>query len=397
MQTTQVTIIGGGPTGLLAAATLLKNGVNIRIFESKAQRSIFSRALAIHAGTMEYLEAIHPQLLQKILAAGKVMKKARIADKYDMDFHIIDSKYNYILSLEQDETERLLEEYLESLGGKLERGCELVDANNYIDKVEAIIQTTKEKIFVTSDYLIDCSGAHSVIRKNVLKIPFEGEKYLGLVTMGDVKIKSKISHDFINVTGNENGIAGFIPLNKDDFFRVILIPHIAITVPQKITIEYFKNLSAKIAPKVELDDENKWLTTFEISKRMVSKLRVGRIFLAGDAAHIHSPVGGQGMNIGMHDALNISLKLKKVLQDAADEKILDDYEKERMPVIKNVLRLTNALMRSGVEPSFLSKIGFFIIKTIISPIFFNCKFLRKKLFTTVSLIKPARAELARLK
>ncbi len=128
---------------------------------------------------------------------------------------------------------------------------------------------------------------------------------------------------------------------------------------------------------------------------MTQKLRVGRIFLAGDAAHIHSPVGGQGMNLGMQDAFNISAKLVKVLRDNVDEEILEDYEAERLPIITEVLKLTNAAMRSGVEKTFLSSIAMMILQKIIAPIFFRSEFLQQKMCEILSQVKSARAEIVR--
>lgn len=398
MQNPQVIIVGAGPTGLLAAITLAKAGIKIRIFEKMEKRSQYSRALAIHAGTLEYLEVVHPELLQKLLARGKKVQHLRFGEKYRLDISIIPSKYNFILDLEQEETEEILEEHLLTLGVKVERPCPLIDAKNFDDKVTATMQSAEGNITITADYLLDCSGAHSVIRKNILKIPFNGEKYFGRLVMGDVKIFSDfLRKDGGYVTGNGKGFAGFIPLDIEPYFRVILIPHTSAEIPQKISIDYFRDLAKSIAPHIELSEENKWLTSFEISKRLASKLRVGRIFLAGDAAHIHSPVGGQGMNLGMQDALNISLKLKRIFIDGENAKILDDYEKQRLPIIKDVLRSTNAAMRSGVEKSLTATIGIFVIKKIIAPIFFSSKFLQKKMCTKISQIKSARKEIGWIK
>jgi len=397
MQTTQVTIIGGGPTGLLCAINLINSDIKVRIFESRSERSPLSRALAIHAGTLEYLEATHPSLLKKILARGKKIQNLRITEKYELNASLIPSKYNYILLLEQEETEELFEAHLASLGTKVERSCQLVDVRNEERQVIAILKKDDEEFSVTSKYLIDCSGAHSIIRKQILKIPFRGEKYIAKLVMGDVKLRSNLPEYSGYLTGNENGNAAFLPLTSKKYFRIILTPQKDIEIPEKITIEFFQNLCKKMAPEIELERENKWLTSFELSKRMVSKMRVGRIFLAGDAAHIHSPIGGQGMNLGLQDSFNICYKLKRVLMDGFGERTLDNYEKERFPIIIKVLRLTNAAMLSGIEKSLISKIGLFIIRYIVAPIFFRSKFLQKKFFITISQIKSAREEMKRMR
>lgn len=394
MQNPKVIIIGGGPVGLLAAATLAKYKIAVRIFEKEEKRIELSKALAVHAGTLEYLEVTHPQLLAMFLAQGKKLQRMNFGGKYNVNLNLIPSKYNFVLGLEQNETERLLAQYLESLGGQLERGCELINAREENGKVVAILKSSDGNNFeVSGDYLLDCSGAHSIIRKDILRLSFHGEKYLGRLLMADIAVKSELAQDEGYLTRNQTGLAGFLPLNEKPFFRVILIPQIATEIPQEIPLQYFLEMAKKIAPEIELGEENKWLTSFELSRRMVEKLRVGRIFLAGDAAHIHSPVGGQGMNLGMQDALNISLKLKHVLLDDTSPTLLDDYEKQRLPIIKEVLRLTNAAMRSGFEKSFLSRVGLAFLRKIIAPIFFRSKFLQKILVVKLSQIESARKEI----
>ena len=175
------------------------------------------------------------------------------------------------------------------------------------------------------------------------------------------------------------------------------MPNFSSEIPAEISLSYFRNLAKIIAPQLELSDESKWLTSFEISRRMAQTMRAGRIFLAGDAAHIHSPVGGQGMNLGMQDSFNICDKISQVLRGNVDEKILDDYEKQRLPIIAKVLKLTNAAMRSGVERTFLSSLAFFIIQKFIAPIFFRSKFLQMKLCELLSQVDSARAEIKNLK
>lgn len=382
---------------MLSAITLASNKIRVRIFEKEKQRSKFSKALVIHSGTLEILEVLHPQLLKILLTQGKKIHHLRFGSKYNIDLNLIPSKFNFALSLEQNETEKILEEYLQEFGIKVERLALLTDLKNEKDKVTVTIQKSNQILIIGADYLLDCSGTHSIIRKNILQLSFKGEKYLGKIVMEDVKIKSHLKNDEAFVTSSKSGIAGFVTLTEKNYFRVILIPHFKGEIPNKISINYFLNLTKILAPDIELSTENKWLTKFEISKRMVEKLQVGRIFLADDAAHIHSPVGGQGMNLGMQDAVNISLKLKRVLVDLEDKKILDLYQKQRMPVIKDILGNTDLAMHFGVEDSFISKIGIGILKNLVPPVFFHSRFLQKKLCTKVSQIKSARNEIEKMK
>lgn len=394
---TQITIVGAGPVGLLSSINLIKNGISIRIFDDKKVRSELSRALVVHIGTLELLEVTHPELLKRFLEKGRKLKGMKFADKYEVNLALTPSKYKAALVLEQQESEEILEEYLNEIGVKVERNCRVSTAQDQGDKVVTIVEKDGEKFEVASDYLLDCSGAHSVIRKNVLRASFRGEKYFGKIVMGDVTLRSHSADDFGHVFRSKKGIAALVPINHPGFFRVILIPFFDAKIPQKITMEYFQNLSKEISQQFEIGSEQRWLTSFEISRRMTSKLNFGRMFLAGDAAHVHSPVGGQGMNLGLQDSFNICEKLKKVLKEGADMKIFDDYTKERIPVIKKVLRMTNAAMRSGVEKSYFSEILLFFVQKIIAPIFFRSKALQRRFCITLSQINSARDEIKRLK
>jgi 2-polyprenyl-6-methoxyphenol hydroxylase-like FAD-dependent oxidoreductase len=394
MESPKVIIVGAGPVGLLSAIILQKSGIKFRIFEKEKERSKLSKALAIHAGTLELLEKIDVELLKKFLARGKQIREMRLGKKHKINIGIIPSKYNFILMLEQRETERILEEHLANIGKVVERSNQVIDAKNYQQRVTIKLRNSKQDFETSADYLLDCSGAHSMIRKEVLRLPFKGEKYLGKIVMGDVKINSLISQNVGRAVRNEAGVAAFVPLNEKNFFRVILIPNSAEKIPPEISLSFFKNLAQKICPEIKLSKDYQWLTSFEISKRMVGKLKVGRIFLLGDAAHIHSPIGGQGMNLGMQDAFNICHKLQRVLVNAEDEKILELYEKERLPVIKDVLRTTDFAMKSGFEKTFFGVIENFILRKIFAPIFFRSEFLQKIIFTKLSQIKSARREIA---
>lgn len=389
---TQVTIIGAGPTGLIAAATLVKSGVAVRIFEKKAHIDEMSKALAIHAGTLEILEATHPQLLQKILAHGIKLDHAFFG-KNKLDLKQIPSKYNFVLSLEQGHTEHLLEEYLASLGVKVEREIELLNlTQNSHQVIAGLAHKNGRNFFVESDYLIDCGGAHSTAR-HLLNIQFKGEKYLGHMVMGDFKVNTPWAQDSLRlINAGEQGFAGILPI-PGGMVRLILVPF-KDEIELPVTINHFTYLAKKLAPQIEIV-QNFWLTDIQVHKRLAEKFRVGRIFLAGDAAHIHSPVGGQGMNMGLHDAVNIANKLQKVLNKKTPEKILDLYEKERRPVIKQVLRLTDRAMKSGIDNKLSVMISKLAIK-IITPIFFACPFLQKKLLILLSEVGSARKEIARL-
>ncbi len=389
-----VVIVGAGPVGMLSAINLAKNGVRVRVLERNEQKSPFSKAIAIHSGTLEYFDAIIPDLIPSFLKHGKQVRAINLFGKKEVSLADIPSKFNFILSLEQWETEKLLEDYLLSLNVKIEKSSNVVSVEQEKEEVTVKLENNNT---IKAKYLIDCSGAHSIIRKDVLKLSFKGEKYLGRIYMGDVKINSDLNQMQAHFFGGKNGALICIPLNEERYFRVILIPNFEVRLSESFSVKDFIKLLNKVEPAISFNEENKWITNFEVSRRMASSLKVGRIFLAGDAAHVHSPAGGQGMNLGMQDAFNISSKLKRVLIDKEPEDILTLYEKQRIPIINQVLMLTDSMMKSVVIPSFFHNIKLFILKHVMLPIVLNSKFVRKQIFKVITQLNSARKEIKRCK
>ena len=253
-------------------------------------------------------------------------------------FSNLPSRYRFAISLPQSETERLLTEHLAHFGVVVDREKELVALSQSSDGVQAVIRNSAglEERFESS-WLIGCDGAHSSVR-HLLDLPFEGEAYPETFLLADVKIDGPLDHIHIHLFLTGEGFVGIFPFRGD---RCRVIANTQTEAESKpagdLQLTKFRpSWKAEPIPGLRLTDPV-WLSRFRISHRKISDFRVGRVFLAGDSAHIHSPAGGQGMNTGIQDACNLAWKLALVVQKKSPDSLLNSYNEEREPVAKMVL------------------------------------------------------------
>src|SRR5665213_1213708 len=236
-----------------------------------------------------------------------------------IDLSTIPSVYNYILVLAQSETERILEEYLNSFGAKVERGVELMALLNEHDQVTStLLGPNGNEEILCSPFVIGCDGAHSEVR-HALKSEFAGGAYHGDFILGDVQLNWPWTYDGVHAFISKRGIVAAFPLKGNKNYRLILVPKNSNTPNANGEIkldEFRKILDGLSLGKIGVDEAS-WMTRFRVSHRMVRSFQQGRVFLAGDAAHIHSPAGGQGMNTGIQDAVNLAWKLALVSRGRA--------------------------------------------------------------------------------
>ncbi len=266
-----------------------------------------------------------------------------------LDLSLVPSEYNFILILSQVETERFLEDQLARHAVAVERQREAIAVADQGSHVVARIRHASGNVEeVVADYVVGCDGAHSVVRHS-MNIPYAGSTYEGDFVLGDVALSWPWPSGGIRVFLSDLGALACFPMKgQAGLHRLILVNTTAIdpsaftaTSESDVSPEAFRQLVDSLAPEpIEIRDF-KWLTRFRLHHRIAQHFRVGRAFLAGDAAHIHSPVGGQGMNTGIQDALNLGSKLATVLRGRSDASLLDQYEKERIPVAREVLRGTD--------------------------------------------------------
>ncbi len=351
-------IVGAGPVGLTMACELARNGVSFRIIDKEAGPVTTSRALAVFPRTLEVFQIM--KMIDPVLEAGHQLAGVAMYNRTGQIGHIgfdaLPSRYRFALSLPQKETERLLIEHLGNLGMSVERERELVGLSQSADSVRAIVRDSGgSEETIDAQWIVGCDGAHSRVRQ-LLGSPFEGAAYDETFVLADLKLESPLDPVHAHLFLTEAGLVGLFPF-KDGGWRVI-----ATAKPESEggpggdpKFEEIKDY-VKTRTHVEIKlGEPTWMSRFHISHRKVAEFRAGRVFLAGDAAHIHSPAGGQGMNTGIQDAFNLAWKLALVLDGRSPESILNSYNEEREPVAKMVLSLTDRLTRMGTTQNFLGR------------------------------------------
>ncbi len=359
-------IVGAGPTGLTLAAGLARFGVQFRVIDRAMNRAGESRALGVQARSLEVLQSLG--LGEELVRRGN--PSARLVIHLDSrrttearlgDFGVTDTRFPFILFVSQAETEAVLGDHLASIRVVVERGVELVDAVPEPECVRCLLRHPDGKEEpVRARYLAGCDGGHSTVRKRA-GIPFEGDAYLQDFMLGDVEVDGLLERDALHSFALRRGVAMFFPLGSPTTWRVIGTAagrgrrtpgrgHTMAAAPHdKGEASDACDLSLEELQKV-VDDatggalvlrDPAWLSHFRLHHRQAAHYRAGRIFLAGDAAHIHSPVGAQGMNTGIQDAWNLAWKLALVVRRRAVYALLDSYEAERWPVGRRLLRSTD--------------------------------------------------------
>jgi 2-polyprenyl-6-methoxyphenol hydroxylase-like FAD-dependent oxidoreductase len=340
-----VLIAGAGPTGLTLACELARHGIRPRIVDERAAPSQKSRAFGVHARTMELFEtmgAIAPLLARGNPAQGLSVysRGQRIAE---IAMHgTIDSRYPYILIVSQSDTERVLTEHLAGLGVAIERSTEVLDFEQDASGVTARLRRADGAIEVTRcRYLAGCDGAHSEVRKR-LGIEFEGAPYPGQWLLADATMDWDYPQNELAVFTHPRGVTAHFPLSQGRGRLMFQLPDVALDdEPGEPTLDDVRRLLAQRELRARDVRDPVWLSYFRLHHRLAARFRDGRVFLAGDAAHIHSPVGGQGMNIGIQDAYNLAWKLALVVRGHAGEPLLASYEPERRRVDEGVVDLTH--------------------------------------------------------
>lgn len=374
--TVDVLIVGAGPTGLAAALELARRGVTFRLIEKDVQRSPYSKALGLHARTLELLELQSASLADTFVREGYTTPGVNLStggDSVVADFSGLDTRYPYLLIVPQARTEELLEAHLTELGQAVERGVELKTLAQGADDVTAHLQHADGQIEeVRARYVLGCDGAHSTVR-HASGLPFPGRGYPWTAFLGDVKIDGEVAEKGATQFANERGLALLFPF-QDGYSRVITLDTMYqnSSVREDLTLDELQDSINAILPVPTRLSEPRWLTRWSAQLREVPRYRVGRVFVAGDAAHVHSPAGGQGLNTGLQDAFNLAWKLALVLRGQVPESLLDTYQAERHPVGQQVLRTSDFLLRNTFLPNNLVREGRnVVVKTLVPIPFFQ--------------------------
>ncbi|MCA8431877.1 FAD-dependent monooxygenase [Burkholderia seminalis] len=339
-----VLIVGAGPTGLAAAMSLARARVPVRIIDRLAAPAPYSRAIGIQARTLELLE--QHRAVEPFLALGHRAHAAALhADGREiarLDFDPLQTRYPYLLFLDQSITERLLAEHLAQLGVTVERGATLTacDAGGTLLDVSIRHADGRDESFAPS-YLIAADGAHSTVR-HLLGLGFAGQAFEQTFLLADFAAIPDWPDEEIHLFTSSDGMAGLFPMGDGRYRLVADRPpgsDASSDAPTPTLAECDAIVRHRAGVSISPSDLA-WSSYFHLHSRMVDRLRHGRVFFAGDAAHVHSPAGAQGMNTGIQEAFNLGWKLARVLGAGTPERLLDTYHAERHPIERDVLRQT---------------------------------------------------------
>jgi 2-polyprenyl-6-methoxyphenol hydroxylase-like FAD-dependent oxidoreductase len=386
---TDVLVVGAGPTGLALAAQLAAYGVTPTLIDRAADRVHESRALAIQPRTLEVLAGLG--ITKHLVAAGnpavrlRLHTAKRVVSLPLFDFGLHDTAYPYLLFLSQAETERMLEEHLTAAGTTVERGTELTAMEPTGDAVTCRLRHADgTQRTLTARYVVGCDGAHSTVR-HLAGIGFEGGSYPQTFVLADTEadsIEADAAHAFLS----GRGILFVFPLGHPTTWRLLAMrPRTDPTPPDApVTLDEVQHLAdAYTGGTIRLHDPA-WMTNFRLHHRAATRYRAGRVFLAGDAAHIHSPAGAQGMNTGIQDAINLGWKLAHALHGVTDPTLLDSYQIERAPIGRMVLRFTDRAFTAGTSTNPLIRLARTRLIPAVLPLAARAKTARAYAFRTIS-------------
>jgi 2-polyprenyl-6-methoxyphenol hydroxylase-like FAD-dependent oxidoreductase len=348
--TKAVLVVGAGPVGLTMACELARYGVSVRIIEKAAQRTDKSKAIVLWSRTLELLDRGGGSA--PFVDAGFKVKAVNFLTGEKLVGHVsmdsVQSPYPYALMLPQSDTERLLDERLQNLGITVEREVELVSFKTRDDGVDTQLRHAdgrEESLSVT--WLLGCDGAHSAVRHG-LNAPFVGETMDSDWMLADVHMRGYPFADTeASIYWHRDGAFVIFPISPGRYRVLADLPPSGAEHPPTPTLEQVQAIIDRRGPPGMVAFDPIWLAGFRINGRKVAKYRWGRVFLCGDAAHIHSPAGGQGMNTGMQDAFNLAWKLSLVVRGSAGEHLLDSFSTERSKVGDEVLKTAGRLTTIG--------------------------------------------------
>jgi 2-polyprenyl-6-methoxyphenol hydroxylase-like FAD-dependent oxidoreductase len=389
---TEVLIIGAGPTGLSLACQFIRYGIDFVIIEKNESLTPYSKAIGVHARTLEIFEQIG--LAQQAVSQGTIAGKGRLLIggevRGEFDFSNIGeglSSYPFVLMLEQSKNERLLYEYLTNHGKDVLWKTELEGFSQDSAGVKAQVRTAAgPSQIIEAKSLVGCDGPKSLVR-HTLGLSFEGSSFERIFYVGDAQIDWNLTHDALHICFSKHSFVVFFPLKGDKRYRIVgVFPEGFDKDEGDILYEEIES-RIKDETKLELDIHDvEWFSTYKVHTRHVERFSRGRAFLAGDAAHVHTPAGAQGMNTGIQDAYNLAWKMALVLKDRFDQKLLETYNEERLENAKHLLRTTDRIFDFAAGTDWLLE---FLRSSVLPPIakyVFSLDVVKKYAFPLLSQI-----------
>jgi 2-polyprenyl-6-methoxyphenol hydroxylase-like FAD-dependent oxidoreductase len=345
MYDTDVLIIGAGPSGLAVAASLVKRGIATTIVDRLAAGANTTRAAVVNSRTLEVLEAV--DVAERLVAEGIEAPRFTIRDRrrtlIPVDFSVLPTEYPYSLMVSQEVTERLLLDRLTELGGTVIRPKVLTTVTQDADGATA---TFEDGDVIRARYIVGADGIHSIVREQA-GIGFQGGSYAESFMLADVRLSGEAPLDEVILFWATAGMTVVAPL-PGDIFRIVAPVADAPEEPSAPFIQQILDTRGTGAGRMVVTDVI-WGSRFRIHHRVADTYRAGRLLLSGDAAHVHSPAGGQGMNLGIQDGVALADALARVLAGEPDA-VLDDYSNARRPIAQQVVEMTDRLTRLATLP-----------------------------------------------
>ena len=389
---TDVLIVGAGPTGLSLACQLIRHGVDFVIIDKKETTTPYSKAIGVQARTLEIYEQIG--LADDLIALGAKAEKARMIVggqvRGEVEFSSFGaglSPYPFVLVAEQGKHETLLHNYIRANGREVRWQTELEGFTQDDGGVAAAVKTSDGRTeTVNAKYLAACDGAKSGIR-HALGLEFKGSTFERMFYVADVQIEWDLGHDALNAFLMKDTLLAFFPMVGEKQWRIVG------TFPEEFAKDEGEVLYEEIEERIKQDTELQlditkvnWFSTYKVHTRHVNKFSVGRCFLAGDSAHIHSPAGAQGMNTGIQDGYNLAWKLALVVQGKASLEILNTYNEERLPNAELLTRTTDRFFDLAAGPGQLTSFARLYLFPYLANLAFRLNAVNKFVFPRVSQI-----------
>jgi 2-polyprenyl-6-methoxyphenol hydroxylase-like FAD-dependent oxidoreductase len=379
-----VLVVGAGPVGLAMACELARHGVRCRLIDKLPSPSLLSKALAVQPRTLEIFERMG--VTEAFLERGIKVHGLNAwmgSDKHVVNLHFdeLDSPYPFIIDMPQYVTEAILTERLASLGMSPERGVELMRLEQAEDRATVQLRHADgREETLDAPWVIGCDGAHSVIRHQV-GAEFEGSVYPESFVLADVHVAWSLPDNEIHIFLHEDGVVAAFPYGKGRYRLMgdMQMDSADGTAPEP-TLEQFQQLVKERVPTAAVLSDPIWMSSFRTHLRHSKQTRYGRAFLVGDAAHIHSPAGGQGMNTGIQDAFNLAWKLARVVQGKASDALLDTYQTERLPIAESVMRMSDRLISMATLQQPLVK----QIRNHLAPLLANNEIIQKRVRSQIT-------------
>lgn len=362
IETTEVLIVGAGPTGLTLLCALRQLGIPAIAVDVQAAGANTSRAAVVHARTLEVLEPLG--VTKRLLSQGLQVPLFTVRDRNQVltsiSFRDLPTKYPFTLMCPQNRTEAVLSERVAELGADVRRPLELASFQENGDGVQATLRAADGRLStIQARWLVGCDGSHSVVREQA-GIDFEGGSYQETFVLADIEMDWPLGKEEGCMFLSPAGLMLVVPLPGDHFRIVATVDH----AEAQPSLEDIQKILDERGPEGHIARITRcaWSSRFHIHHRVAQQFRKGRVLLAGDAAHVHSPAGGQGMNTGIQDSASLAEALRSVYNDQ-DETALDQWEHERLRIVRRVVAMTDRMTRAA---TLSSPVGMKIRNAVIS-------------------------------